>query len=186
MKIQKRSNKPIILTVVAVIIVILGGYTAFAAYSHNWPFKNAEDSSKSQDKTSDSDSGKTAGDSDYQPTNTNNPDKTPPQYDTPKTDEPQKPTISGVINYKSVMDDRLSIRVTIDQKINSGICDLKLTRNSPKKSVTKSAEVLANPSSATCKGFDIPVSELGSGTWNIIITVTSGDKKGDITGQVSL
>jgi len=186
MKIQKPSNKPIILTVVAVLIVILGGYTAFAAYSHNWPFKNAEDSSKSQDKTSDSDSGKTAGDSDYQPTNTNNPDKTPPQYDTPKTDEPQKPAISGVINYKSVSDGMLSIRTTIDQKLDTGTCVLKLTRNSPTKSFTKSANVIANPSSSTCKGFDIPTSELGAGSWKIVISVTSGEKKGEITGNVSI
>ncbi len=186
MKIQKRINKPIILTVVAVIIVILGGYTAFAAYSHNWPFKNAEDSSKSQDKTSDSNSGKSTGGSDYQPTNTNNPDKTPPQYDTPKTDEPQKPTISGVINYKSVSDDTLTIRTTIDQRLDTGTCILKLTRNSPPKSVTKSADVIANPSSSTCKGFDIPTSELGAGYWKILIIVTSGEKKGEITGSVSI
>lgn len=181
MKIQKRNNKSVVLTATIGVLVLLGGYTAFAAYSHNWPFKSP---SASQEQPSDI----ANNDSDYNPpTNTNNPDKTPPQYDTPSdTNEAQKPAISGVINYKSVSDGILSIRTTIDQKLDTGTCVLKLTRNSPTKSFTKSANVIANPSSSTCKGFDIPTSELGAGSWKIVISVTSGEKKGEITGNVSI
>jgi hypothetical protein len=181
MKIQKRNNKSVVLAATIGVLVLLGGYTAFAAYSHNWPFKNPPTSQEQPNDTANSDS-------DYNPpTNTNNPDKTPPQYDTPSdTNEPEKSTISGVINYKSVSDGTLSIRTTIDQKLDTGTCVLKLTRNSPNKSVTKSADIIANPSSSTCKGFDVPTSELSTGSWKIVITVTSGEKKGEITGNVSI
>lgn len=103
------------------------------------------------------------------------------------TDKPiNSDTISGEVNYKSVTADNLSLRVTIYQTISGGDCSLKLTRTSDGKQITKTAKVIANPSSATCGGFDIPLSEVGPGKWNIAITVTSGVKTGQITDEVSI
>lgn len=104
--------------------------------------------------------------------------KTPQSYESPSLD--------GVINFKSVADDMLTIRATINQSISAGTCSLTLTRNTDKKQVLKSAEIVQNPSSATCKGFDVPVSELGSGKWDIVIEVTSGNKTGKINGEITI
>lgn len=95
-------------------------------------------------------------------------------------------TLTGVINYKSIVGNNLVIRVTIDQAIGSGACTLSLTNSSGAK-VTKSADISANPSSSTCQGFDIPISELGSGTWKIVIDLTdNGNKSGTISGEITI
>lgn len=112
----------------------------------------------------------------------NSPDNKQSGTDKPNTSE----TLSGTINYKSVVGETLSVRATIYQIIDTGTCSLTLTRTSDNKTVSKTAEVAQNPSSSTCKGFDIPVSELGSGQWNIKVVVTDGGKTGEITDEVSL
>lgn len=111
-------------------------------------------------------------------------DKTPQQFE--DSEITTSPSLDGIINYKSVSNGVLIIRATINQSINTGTCALTLTRSSDKKQVSKSAEIVPNPSSATCKGFDIPVSELGSGKWNIVIEVTDGDKTGTISGDITI
>jgi len=103
------------------------------------------------------------------------------------TDKPVvSDTLSGTINYKAVTDDKLSIRVTIYQPLDTGTCVLTLVRTSDGKRISNTTQVVENPSSSTCNGFDIPVSELGPGTWNITTTITSGSKTGTITGEVSI
>lgn len=96
------------------------------------------------------------------------------------------PTLTGVLNYKAVVDDKLSIRVTIDQAVSSGVCNLTLTNQSSGKTVAKTAQTVQNPSSASCMGFDVPLAELGSGAWNIVIEITGDGKTGKITGDINL
>ena len=110
--------------------------------------------------------------------------KTPQPYES--SDKTENPSLDGVINFKSVVNDMLTIRVTINQSISSGTCSLTLTRTTDKKQVLKSAEIVQNPSSTTCKGFDVPISELGSGTWSIVIEIVDGDKTGNISGEVTI
>ena len=93
-------------------------------------------------------------------------------------------TLSGVINYSAVAGSNLIVRTTINQTLGSGTCQLVISNGV--KSVTKSAEIAPNPSSSTCKGFDIPVSELGSGNWDISIKVTSGARTGTLTGRATI
>ena len=94
------------------------------------------------------------------------------------------PSLTGVINYKSVTDGTLIIRTTINQMLSSGTCNLTMTNGA--KTITKSSGITQNPSSSSCEGFDIPTSELGSGDWKIDITITNGDRTGNITDSVSL
>lgn len=103
------------------------------------------------------------------------------------TDKPiVSDALSGTINYKAVVDDALSIRVTIYQPLDTGKCVLTLVRTSDSKQVSRTTQTVENPSSSTCNGFDIPVSELGSGRWSIKVAISSGDKTGEITSEVSL
>lgn len=107
--------------------------------------------------------------------------KTPLQYEgsNPNTSG----ELTGFINYNSISGDKLLIRATIDQFI-SGTCDLVMTANG--KTVTRSVNIVNTPTASVCDGFDIPVAELSSGTWQINIKLTSGDKTGTITGEASL
>lgn len=121
---------------------------------------------------------------DYPITNT---DASTPDTKQSGTDQPNaSSSLTGVINYKSVVGENLSIRITIYQLVNNGSCNLVLARNSDQKRVTKSAEIIQNPSSATCKGFEIPISELGAGKWTISVIITSGEKTGEIKDEVTL
>lgn len=79
--------------------------------------------------------------------------------------------LSGVISYKSVVNNILVIRTTINQVLNSGSCVLTL-RSYTGKVVTQSADIAHNPSSSSCQGFDIPLSNLEKGAWSIEIKVT--------------
>ena len=115
--------------------------------------------------------------------NTEDPnDKTPKQYEGP--DVNTLDYLSGVITYAGPADNNLIISTTIDQYLSSGTCELTLTQGS--RTVSRTADILANPSSSTCDGFDIPLSELSGGTWNINIKLTSSDRTGIITGEVNL
>ena len=65
----------------------------------------------------------------------------------------------------------LQIRNDISGIYNKGTCTLTLTKGNVTK--TKTTVVQALPQSSTCKGgFDIPVSELTPGTWQIHLSVT--------------
>lgn len=69
-----------------------------------------------------------------------------------------------------------STSVTLTTKIYSigdGKCSLIAVNGARKYSAE--AEIIYQPSYSTCAGFTVPISKLGSGTWNISLTVTSLD-----------
>lgn len=93
-------------------------------------------------------------------------------------------SLSGAITHTSVSVNALIIRTNIDQVISNGTCTLTLTKGEEVKEYK--SEIHANPSSSTCKGFDIPTSELSSGKWTINIRIESLDKSGTLTGDVEI
>lgn len=98
----------------------------------------------------------------------------------------QSSGLTGSITYAEATDDKLIIRVNIDQLIGeNGTCALALSR-SGYRDITKSVNTMDNPSSSTCQGFDIPLSEVRSGTWQITIHLSAGGKLGTITGEISV
>lgn len=98
-------------------------------------------------------------------------------------DPNQNNQLTGVLTYASVSGGVLKIRVNIDQYLDSGTCRLSLGGVTEYSDV---ANVVSSASTSTCEGFDIPVSELASGTYKITIDLNSGDKKGIIEGEVSV
>ncbi len=177
---QKKSLKKALLIAGIAILVVGGGVYAYYATrpsddkrstetSNNDTPKTNDETDKTNDKTTPTTLGEDGKD-------------TPKQYegDSPNTSN----SLTGVINYKSVVDGNLTLRVTIDQSLTSGTCSLKLT--SAGKTVTRSASIITNPSSSTCEGFSVPVSELSSGQWTIEITVTSGGRTGTFKDKVTI
>lgn len=77
----------------------------------------------------------------------------------------------------------LQIRSLIGAVENTGVCTLSLT--SPgKTSVTKTAGSQALASTSTCQGFDVPVSELTTGAWHIVINYNSTELTGSATQDI--
>ena len=100
------------------------------------------------------------------------------------SDPNASPSLTGSLTSANKSGDNLVIRVNIDQYLSSGTCSLNLENNGTL--IEKSANILPTASTSSCEGFDVPLSELSSGTWNIIINLASGEKTGEIKGEVNL
>jgi len=93
--------------------------------------------------------------------------------------------LTGVVTYVGVNDGILKVRVNIDQYLAGGSCSLALMQGGA-TIYTDEAGVIDSVSTATCQGFDVPVSDFSSGATQIVITVNSGGKTGVIEGKVDL
>lgn len=189
---SKVSKKVVIPVVVILAVAGGGGAYYFSQRQPNTPKPETSQTDAQKDSTNTSNApttSETPGQN-IPVDSSGNPeaDHTPKQFETPaKTSSPNNNSnqLSGVVNFKQVSQGVLNIRVTIDQHISSGSCTLSLT-NSSGKTVTRTADVVTNPSSATCKGFTVPVSELSSGKWNITVSITNGNQNGQIKDSVSI
>jgi len=87
--------------------------------------------------------------------------KTPEKYE--GQDVIQLEKLTGTITYSAKTADKYRIRVNIDQFLKlPGTC--KLTVLSASKVVyTDSVSIISNPSSGSCEGFDIPLSNQKTG-----------------------
>jgi len=86
--------------------------------------------------------------------------------DTPVVTPPADATVSITANQEGSS-------VTVLTKIQSvaeGTCKLTVTNGA--KSVTQEAAMIYQPEFSSCAGFGVPVSALGTGTWNIKLTVS--------------
>lgn len=100
---------------------------------------------------------------------------------------PMPQSASGLslhISHKSITNGTLVLRSTIQQQLASGSCTLTLTQGN--RVITKKADIIQNPTSSTCMGFDVPTTELGSGRWGLTLYVAGGGKTGSVTDSVEL
>lgn len=93
-------------------------------------------------------------------------------------------SLSGSISYQAVVDGQLILRTTMDQMLTSGTCTLVLKKAD--RTVTKTSQIIPNPSSSSCAGFSVPLTELGAGKWLIDIRVSSGERTGTMTSSITL
>lgn len=66
--------------------------------------------------------------------------------------------------------DMISVRTAIQEVTSSGECTLNVRNSSNNKTYSDTVGVQALASNSTCKGFNVPISELASGTWEITVT----------------
>lgn len=210
MKIQDKKNKKVLIGVIIFIVMIALGLTATVLYLNSNSNKNTEvtkdktdnkeksDKEKSDDNSADdkSDSTKPNDSSNNGRTgnsnsasNDNAGGKTPAQYEGANPNNSS--SLTGIINYKSVVNNTLQIRTTINQYLDEGSCTLTL--NGPNgQTYTNSVNIIANPSSSTCYGFDIPLDLIQAdqdkrrGEWTINIHMTSGTRAGDLQDKITL
>lgn len=209
MKIQDKKNKKVLIGVIIFIVMIALGLTATVLYLNSSNNKNTEVTKDKTDNKEKSDKEKSDdGDSADDKSNSTKPDdnngkpansnsasndnaggKTPTQYEGANPNNSSN--LTGIINYKSVVNNTLQIRTTINQYLDEGSCILTL--NGPNgQTYTNSVNIIANPSSSTCYGFDIPLDLIQAdqdkrrGEWTINIHMTSGTRTGDLQDKIAL
>jgi amino acid transporter len=102
---------------------------------------------------------------------------TPNNLDSKSTDQNQTDTsqdggkATATITSANQNDGILQIRVLIESVTTNGTCSLTLSKQG-EQSVSRETGIQALASTSTCKGFDVPVSELSNGVWNIDISIT--------------
>ncbi|RYC74959.1 hypothetical protein [Candidatus Nanosyncoccus alces] len=100
-------------------------------------------------------------------------------------DDPnEKEGLTGVVTYAGVSGEYLMIRVNIDQYLDGGSCELNLEQNGVAYSEVVS--IAGGATTATCEGFNVPVSRLGVGSYQIKIKISSGERTGTINGEVNV
>ena len=104
------------------------------------------------------------------PVTDNNPGSTS-KGNTPSTPYTPPTSDSGI----SVTPSTANGAVTIKTKLvgySDGTCTLTITNG--EKSTIQTATVIFAPNFSTCAGFTVPISTIGSGIWNIHLSVASG------------
>lgn len=110
------------------------------------------------------------------------------QSDTPHAPTPQadgkKSTVEVSITANDQNGNIYQIRSQIDTPTNDGTCTLTLTKES--SNVTKTAGVQALAKVSTCKGFDIPTSELSPGVWQMALNFENDTLTGSTSGTITV
>ena len=77
------------------------------------------------------------------------------------------------------------VRTVINAVSSTGTCTLTMEKpGSPTVTMSTGTQPLA--STSTCKGFNVPLSSLSSGTWNLSIKFSDGNLVGGVSTQVSI
>ena len=110
--------------------------------------------------------------------------KTPEKYEGQDVNQLEK--LTGTITYSAKTADKYRIRVNIDQFLKlPGTCMLSVISDG-KVVYTDYVNIISNPSSGSCKGFDIPLTKLSPGEYNIKIEINANQKTGIIEGKVTI
>ena len=111
------------------------------------------------------------------------PEQKAPQYEGESPNKSE--TLTGLITYADVRDGELTIRVNIDQFLQSGNCNLTLSKNGVTH-YSQSVGIVESVTTSTCDGFKILTSELPSGNLQVEINLDSDGKSGKIEGRVKI
>ena len=176
---QKKSRKKIIIPIVLIAAALIAG----GIFWYQSARQSAPDSSQSKTDTEGSSPDASKLDKDQSQQQSAEQQK----QDIVKDDQ-NKPTEPGdltvTLTAKGRNGDIYQLRYLIQQTVSEGMCELTLTKGS--STITKTAPVQAQSSSSTCQGFDIKMSELGSGTWQTNLKVTSGSQSGTSSNEISI
>ncbi|MDR0591052.1 MAG: hypothetical protein LBG75_00575 [Candidatus Nomurabacteria bacterium] len=184
MRIQKKHKrtKRTLLVTLLVVLVAAGSVGAVAIIDKN---SNKQSSSSEETSSKSKDQSKEKG-------STKNADSEDPSFKEKaeeaakdgSSSQPEGATLDVAITGKNVSGGKLYISVMIGAVTNSGECKVTLTKGSAV--VTKTSGINAMPQSSSCQGFEVPVSELSSGTWQIGLVVTTGNRTGQAQTEVSI
>lgn len=98
---------------------------------------------------------------------------------TPSTSSGDNETLQVTISALDQDSSVLRVRSLINKISNDGVCTLTLVKGN--SNIIKTSDTQALPSESTCKGFDVPLSELSTGNWTIGLDVKIGTATGSAT-----
>lgn len=183
MKIQHPSpNKKVLLVVLVLIVTVIGigGYYLYTKsvstqsnQSYNQPTQQQIQNGQTIKKDSiDSKGSANSSSSDQVPSPTSNGDG-------------EKATLGVHITSVNQNDSNLLVRSQLDSTITEGTCTLSLSKTgSATVTKTSGVQVLANTS--TCSGFNVPLSELSAGSWNISLVFANDTLTGTANTTVTI
>jgi hypothetical protein len=182
---QNKKNIKLKIIIISTISVLLLGGAVFAWFSPLVPFFGNKPQVIRSENTVDynrpTQEQKNAGEEQKKSTAEQN-------TDTKSTSQDTNLNNSGdlivSITSSNQTDNQLQIRSLIGAVSSNGTCTLILTKDSLK--VTKQSDIQAGPSSSTCKGFDVPTSELSRGIWQVTISVVIGNQNGSASKAVTI
>ncbi|MBR3329546.1 hypothetical protein IKG29_03445 [Candidatus Saccharibacteria bacterium] len=93
--------------------------------------------------------------------------------------------LTGVVTYAGVVESNLMIRINIDQFLSDGTCKLKLINDGVTK-YRDTASIAESATTSTCEGFNVPLSEITDGNYEIVVEVSADGKTGVIRGEVEI
>lgn len=176
---RKRSKKWISWLIILVLLIGAGAvcYMVWDSYFRD---KTEPETSETSDNT---ESEEQKNDSEAELTSEEPEKKKVEQYDGDDPNNAQD--LSGVVTYAGVNNGVLMIRVNIDQYLDSGKCELTLTRGGA-TIYSSIASIIGSASTSTCEGFDVATGELGGGNVEINIKLESSGRMGSIHGEVNI
>ena len=113
----------------------------------------------------------------------------------PKTNKKRKKTpkpIKGKIDNTSLVNGSLQVRVTINEVINDGTCELALVGPREQK-YNNTTQIIPNSSTTSiCNGFDVLINDVEqdrdkqTGKWLVTVNLSTKTRQGKLTGEIIL
>lgn len=94
-----------------------------------------------------------------------------------------QPTVTPTVTVSAERQGSAVIILSKIQSVAEGSCRLVVTNSG--KTTEQTAQVIYQPEFSSCAGFSVPVTALGSGSWNITVVVNPVGS-GEISGTISL
>lgn len=184
---QKSRKKPLIITLLIVLCVaVTAGVWYFlharSQQSESYTTKPATQQEKDAGAQTKQDSINNSNQSGTSDTSTNSDKQSGASTDTGSS--ASAPTTNITVSASAQNGSTYQIRFLISSVVTGGNCQLTLTKGSA--TVTKQAAVQSLAQSSTCQGFDIPTSELSTGTWNVAMQLSGSSHTGSATGTIEV
>lgn len=113
----------------------------------------------------------------------------------PKTNKKEKKTpkpIKGKIDNTSLVNGSLQVRVTINEVINDGTCELTLVGPREQK-YNNTTQIIPNSSTTSiCNGFDVLINDVEqdrdkqTGKWLVTVNLSTKTRHGKLTSEIIL
>lgn len=113
----------------------------------------------------------------------------------PKTNKKRKKTpkpIKGKIDNTSLVNGSLQVRVTINEVINDGTCELALVGPREQK-YNNTTQIIPNSSTTSiCNGFDVLINDVErdrdkqTGKWLVTVNLSTKTRQGKLTSEIIL
>ncbi len=172
---QKSPTKIILVSAAVLLLAGLGVYAFYAKQTDSWPFTQASDKTRdtgevnygppTEQEIEDSQDAKQRGDTEETTEENSN------------NNQSAQSTIPVAISSASVIDNNLEIRA-FTPGIIEGTGECTATVSNGNKKVTAKSTAFIDTSSSICQPILIEKSQLGTGTWQVVVTYSSPDAKG--------